>query len=203
MSAWLNGDTDPMQGKLQIRIHGRGGQGVVTSAEVLSIAAFHQGVEAQAFPSFGSERMGAPVMAFCKMSDSVIRSREPVSEPDVLIIQDPTLLHQVELFTGFDPEKGTLIVNAAESAESLGLAEMAEKLGKKRFTCLNASRIGQETLGRPMPNAALLGAFAALTGSLGVESISKAFLERFPGPVGEMNGKAAQAGFEAASGRSG
>ena len=85
---------------MQIRIHGRGGQGVVSAAEMLSIAAFLEGRYAQAFPSFGSERMGAPVMAFCRISDQPIRLREPVAQPDALIIQDPTLLHQSGLFDG-------------------------------------------------------------------------------------------------------
>ena len=78
---------------LQIRFHGRGGQGVVTAAELLSIAAFAQGHHAQAFPSFGSERTGAPVVAFCRIDDRDIRLREPIVAPDVLIVQDPTLLH--------------------------------------------------------------------------------------------------------------
>ena len=84
----------------QVRIHGRGGQGVVSGAEMLSVAAFLEGRYAQAFPSFGSERMGAPVMAFCRIDDKEIRLREPVLEPDALIVQDATLLHQVDLFSG-------------------------------------------------------------------------------------------------------
>ena len=84
----------------QVRIHGRGGQGVVTAAEMLSIAAFDEGRHAQAFPSFGSERTGAPVVAFCRIDDTEIRAREPISEPDALIVQDPTLLHQVDVFGG-------------------------------------------------------------------------------------------------------
>ena len=89
----------------QVRIHGRGGQGVVSAAEMLSIAAFGEGRYAQAFPSFGSERMGAPVMAFCRIDDKEIRLREPVMQPDALIIQDPTLLHQVDLFSGLSPDR--------------------------------------------------------------------------------------------------
>ena len=84
----------------QVRIHGRGGQGVVTAAEMLSVAAFEDGEHAQAFPTFGSERTGAPVVSFCRIDDQPIRVREPISEPDALIIQDPTLLHQVEVFSG-------------------------------------------------------------------------------------------------------
>ena len=84
----------------EVRIHGRGGQGVVTAAEMLSLAAFIEGRYAQAFPSFGSERMGAPVVSFCRIDDHEIRVREPVMEPDAVIIQDPTLLHQVDVFGG-------------------------------------------------------------------------------------------------------
>ncbi len=84
----------------QVRIHGRGGQGVVTAAEILSVAAFLEGKNAQAFPTFGSERMGAPVTAFCRIDDKPIRLREPVVAPDALIIQDATLLHRVPLFDG-------------------------------------------------------------------------------------------------------
>jgi pyruvate ferredoxin oxidoreductase gamma subunit len=84
----------------QVRFHGRGGQGVVTAAELLASAAFTEGRHAQAFPSFGSERMGAPVMSFCRIDDKPIRTHEPVAEPDALIIQDPALLHQADVFAG-------------------------------------------------------------------------------------------------------
>ena len=96
----------------QVRIHGRGGQGVVTAAEMLSVAAFEEGRHAQAFPSFGSERTGAPVVAFCRMDDREIRLREPIMAPDALIIQDPTLLHQVDVFAGIKPD-GYLLINTS------------------------------------------------------------------------------------------
>ena len=106
----------------QVRIHGRGGQGVVSAAEMLSIAAFDEGRYAQAFPSFGSERMGAPVMAFCRIDDREIRLREPVMEPDALIIQDPTLLHQVDLFSGVSP-RGFILINSTRSFDELGIGD--------------------------------------------------------------------------------
>src|SRR5215472_5215010 len=84
----------------EVRFHGRGGQGVVTAAELLSVAAFYDGAHAQAFPSFGSERTGAPVVAFCRIDERPIRSREPVLTPDAIVIQDATLLHQVDVFGG-------------------------------------------------------------------------------------------------------
>src|SRR4051812_50208963 len=112
---------------LQIRIHGRGGQGVVTAAEMLSIAAFEQGRHAQAFPSFGSERTGAPVVSFCRIDDREIRLREPIVSPDALIVQDPTLLHQVDVFGGVKPGAAVLI-NTGRPLARLGLAELARTL---------------------------------------------------------------------------
>src|SRR3954452_4237889 len=103
----------------QIRIHGRGGQGVVSGAEMLSSAAFDEGRHAQAFPRFGSERMGAPVMAFCRIDDKEIRLREPVMQPDALIIQDPTWLHQVNLFDVL-ASTGYILINSTRSFEDLG-----------------------------------------------------------------------------------
>src|SRR5665648_586925 len=98
----------------QIRIHGRGGQGAVTAAEMLSLAAFAEGRHAQAFPSFGSERTGAPVVAFARISDKEIRNREPIMAPDALIIQDPTLLFQVDVFSGLKPE-GYILINSSRT----------------------------------------------------------------------------------------
>ena len=111
----------------QVRIHGRGGQGVVTAAEMLSIAAFEDGKHAQAFPTFGSERTGAPVTSFCRIDDQPIRVREPVSAPDALIIQDPTLLHQVEVFSGLT-EDGYVLINTSRSFDELGLGDFVKGL---------------------------------------------------------------------------
>ena len=112
----------------EVRIHGRGGQGVVTAAELLSVAAFDEGRHAQAFPSFGSERTGAPVVSFCRIGDTPIRTREPVAEPDALIVQDPTLLHQVDLFSGPAARDGYVLINSSRSFDELGLGELAERL---------------------------------------------------------------------------
>ena len=119
----------------QVRIHGRGGQGVVSGAELLSVAGFVEGRYAQAFPSFGSERMGAPVMAFCRLDDKEIRLREPVLEPDALIIQDCTLLHQVDLFSGL-PKGGVILLNSRRSIEELGLAGLARGVQQYRLCCI-------------------------------------------------------------------
>jgi pyruvate ferredoxin oxidoreductase gamma subunit len=174
----------------KVRIHGRGGQGVVTAAELLSAAAFLDGSHAQAFPSFGSERTGAPVVSFCRIADGPIRSHEPISRPDAVVVQDPTLLHQVDVFAGLEPD-GLVLINSARGAGELGLAELTERLPDVRVRTIPASEIAREHLGRPMPGAPLLGALAALTGLVSAGSLAAAIRERFPGALGESNAAAA------------
>jgi pyruvate ferredoxin oxidoreductase gamma subunit len=178
-----------------VRIHGRGGQGAVTAAEMLSVAAFNEGRHAQAFPTFGSERTGAPVVSFCRIDDRAIRVREPITHPDAVLVQDPTLLHQVDLFAGLGPE-GFLLVNTSKTLEELGLAELAGTLDVRRVATVPATELARELLGRPLPNAALLGGFAALTRQVGLEAVIDAIRERFAGAVGEGNAKAAEAAYQ-------
>jgi len=179
----------------QVRFHGRGGQGVVTAAELLAEAAFREGRHAQAFPSFGSERMGAPVMSFCRIDDKPIRTREPVTEPDALIIQDPTLLHQADLFAGLSRE-GYLLVNSTKSFDELGLDEFVRDFRPERLQEVPASELALTHLGRPLPGAPLLAGFAALTRMVGLDSVLAAIDDRFSGPVAEGNVKAARAAFD-------
>jgi pyruvate ferredoxin oxidoreductase gamma subunit len=179
----------------QVRIHGRGGQGVVTAAEMLSIAAFMEGRHAQAFPSFGSERTGAPVVAFCRIDDREIRVREPISEPDALIIQDPTLLHQVEVFSGLGRD-GFVLINSSRSFDELGLSELGERFRHERLLTVPATDLAREHLGRPIPNAVLIGGFAALSGLISLDSVAAAIREKFPGKLGDGNAAAATAAFE-------
>ncbi|MGZ5715407.1 MAG: 2-oxoacid:acceptor oxidoreductase family protein [Caldimonas sp.] len=180
---------------LQIRIHGRGGQGVVTAAELLSIAAFEQGRHAQAFPSFGSERTGAPVVAFCRIDDKEIRLREPILTPDVLIVQDPTLLHQVDVFQGLVAD-GYVLINTRRSFNELGLAEIATRFRHERLITVPATEIALKHLGRPLPNAVLLGGFAALSGLIRLDAVAHAIRAKFAGKVAEANVAAASEAFE-------
>jgi pyruvate ferredoxin oxidoreductase gamma subunit len=177
---------------LQVRFHGRGGQGVVTAAELLSLAAFREGRHAQAFPTFGSERTGAPVVAFCRIDDRPIRLREPIAEPDAVIVQDPTLVHQVDLFAGLAAD-GYLLVNTGRGLDELGLGELVDRLRPERVLTVPATEIAREHLGRPLPNAALLGAFSALSGVVSLESVDAAIAEKFPGETGRRNAAAAAA----------
>ena len=175
-----------------MRIHGRGGQGVVTAAELLSVAAFDEGRHAQAFPTFGSERTGAPVVSFCRIAEAPIRLREPITEPDALIVGDATLIHQVDLFAGIGPD-AYVLVNSARDLESLGISELGERIRRERLVTVPATAIARDQLGRPLPNAALLGAFAALTGVVSLEAVTGAIRARFHGEIGERNVAAAGA----------
>lgn len=181
-------------GLFEVRIHGRGGQGVVTAAELLSVAAFDGGRHAQAFPSFGSERTGAPVVSFCRFSDRPIRSREPVMTPDAVIVQDATLIHQVDLLAGLAPD-GYLLVNTSRPVTQLGLGDVVDDDRRGRVATCAATELALEHLGRPLPNAALLGGFAALTREVTLEAIERAIRERFEGVVADRNVAAAAAAY--------
>ncbi len=157
---------------------------------MLSIAAFDQGRHAQAFPSFGSERTGAPVVAFCRIDDSEIRLREPVMAPDVLIVQDPTLLHQVDVFQGLRPE-GYVLINSRHDFHALGLADIEQRYRRERLITVPASDIALRHLGRPLPNAVLLGGFAALSGLITLDAVAQAIREKFSGKVADGNVAAA------------
>jgi pyruvate ferredoxin oxidoreductase gamma subunit len=163
----------------QVRIHGRGGQGVVTAAELLSVAAFNDGRYAQAFPIFGSERTGAPVMSFCRIDEKPIRTREPVSRPDALVVQDPTLLAVLDLSAPL------VVVNTTGTVDAPG-----------RVITIAASTIAREHLGRPMPGAPLLAALCAASGIASLPALEKAIRERFPAAVAEGNVAAARAAWE-------
>ena len=179
----------------QVRIHGRGGQGVVTAAELLSVAAFREGRHAQAFPSFGSERTGAPVVAYCRIDDKEIRVREPILEPDALIIQDPTLLHQVDVFGGLVPD-GYVLINTTRSLDELGLSDFLGQFRRERICTVAATELALAHIGRPVPNAALLAGFAAVTGRISLDSVIAAIRERFPAKIADANVAAAQEAYD-------
>ncbi len=181
----------------EVRFHGRGGQGTVTAAELLSAAAFTEGMHAQAFPSFGSERTGAPVMSFCRIDDAPIRSREPVTRPDALVIQDPTLLHQVNVFEGAETDC-LLLINSARPAADLNIGEFTGGLRPGSVLTVPATELAMQHLGRPVPSAALLGGFAALTGLVRLDSVVAAIEARFASrpDVAAGNARAARAAFD-------
>ncbi len=176
--------------QFQVRFHGRGGQGVVTAAELLSVAAFYEGRYSQAFPTFGSERAGAPVAAFCRIAEREIRTRAPIIRPDAVVVGDPTLLHSGDLFAGIGRE-GYVLVNTSGDLTDLDLDRRLAGLRPERIVALGATELALQHLGRPVPNAVLLGGLAALCGVVGLASVERAIAERFPGPVGTANQRAA------------
>ncbi|MGB9838674.1 pyruvate synthase subunit PorC [Methanothermobacter sp.] len=170
---------------IEIRFHGRGGQGAVTAAEILAKAAFEDGKYSQAFPFFGVERRGAPVMAFTRIDDEPIRRRYQVYNPDYVIVLDEGLIDVVDVFSGLK-EDGVVVLNTASTFSS----ENAE------VHTIDATGIALENLGRPIVNTIMLGAFAGVTGLVSIDSLIKIIKETFPGKIGDKNAEAARIAYE-------
>jgi pyruvate ferredoxin oxidoreductase gamma subunit len=175
----------------QVCIHGRGGQGVVTASEMLARSGFSSGLQVQAIPSFGSERTGAPVVAYTRFSDSKILTREPIIKPDAVIVQDPTLLDTMNPFAGMEPDSWA-VVNTRESANQIREIQPEAPSAPGHLATVPADDIVREYLGRPIPSAALLGAFAALTGQITLEHVIDAINRIFKGKVASGNIKSAE-----------
>ena len=159
---------------LDVRWHGRGGLGAVTSAELIARAAISEGKYAQSFPSFGPERRGAPVLAFLRISDEFIRVRTAIYEPAVVVVLDPGLLHTVDVTSGLK-ENSKIIVNTRKSP-----AELKSEFGYKWLVAtVNATRIARETIGMPITNTAMIGALLKVTEAVGVDSVVEQLHERF------------------------
>jgi pyruvate ferredoxin oxidoreductase gamma subunit len=158
---------------------------------MLSVAAFDQGLHAQAFPSFGSERTGAPVVAFCRIDDAPIRAHDPIAEPDAVIVQDPTLLHMVPVLVGI-ATTGFVLVNSSSPFAELGVDDLVTGLQPSHLVTVPATDLSRQRLGRAMPNTALLGAFAALTGVVTLDAVQDAIRQRFTGDVAEANAEIAR-----------
>ncbi len=175
---------------IEIRFHGRGGQGAVTSAELTALAAIEQGKYAQAFPSFGPERRGAPVMAYVRVSDEPIRTREKIYEPDIVVVLDPTLLDIVNVGAGLK-DNGIVVLNTTKSAE-----EIRERIGiTAKLALVDASRIAMETMGIPITNTTLLGAMLKATDLLPLSALEGPLEERF-GRIAVKNIQASQRAYQ-------
>ncbi len=171
----------------EIRFHGRGGQGAVTAADLLAMAAFFDGKYSQAFPSFGTERRGAPVTAFARISDRFIRLRSQIYEPDYIVVQDPSLLEVIDVASGLK-STGKALINTEKS--SIRLNTQAE------VHTINATRIALDVLGVPIVNTAMIGAFAALTKEVSLDSVVRAVRRRFPEKLAEKNVRAVEVAYE-------
>ena len=165
---------------IEVRIHGRGGQGNVVAAYLLATAAFTEGWHAQAFPAFGAERRGAPVIAFARLNDKTIRRRCQVEAPDFLIIQDEALLHVPGITDGLKPD-GKILLNSIHDSE-----HFADQFDGNMVT-LPATQLANEHLGRPVPNTALLSAFLSLTSLLPQSALTHALEQRFTGDILDKN----------------
>lgn len=174
----------------EIRLHGRGGQGAVTSAELLARAAIARGKFAQAFPSFGPERRGAPVQAFVRVDEKRILKREKIYEPDIVMVLDPTLLDVVNVAEGLKPE-GIVVVNSPQSNQDL-----KEKFGWPNVGAVNATRIAVDILSVPITNTTMLGALLKASGILEPADMEEVILDRFGPKLGPKNFNAMSKAFE-------
>jgi pyruvate ferredoxin oxidoreductase gamma subunit len=172
----------------ELRIHGRGGQGSVTAAELIAVAAFEGGMYAQAFPAFGVERRGAPVQAFVRFDNQKIRLRSQIYEPDYIIVQDSTLIRDVNVFLGL--KSGGIAIINTEKALTYPFPE-----GVKVIT-IDATSIALRQLGVPITNTALLGAFAAASGEIKLAALEDAVRRRFKGDIAEKNIAAAKEAYQ-------
>jgi pyruvate ferredoxin oxidoreductase gamma subunit len=166
---------------IEIRFHGRGGQGAVTSAELLALAAIEEGKYAQAFPSFGPERRGAPVQAFCRIDDHPIKIRANIYEPDVVVVLDPTLLKVVNVASGLKPD-GVLVITSSDAPEKV---KESLKINNK-MGVVDAVKIAREVLGLPITNTTMLGSLLKISNAVKKESFLHPLKERF-GRIAEKN----------------
>jgi 2-oxoacid:acceptor oxidoreductase gamma subunit (pyruvate/2-ketoisovalerate family) len=165
---------------LEIRLHGRGGQGAVTAAELIAEANVVEGRYGQSFPLFGPERRGAPVMAFARLDDKPISIRGIIKNPDIVMVLDESLLHVVDVTSGLKLN-GLAIVAGRDSNR------IREKLNVKKIAVLDAQKIALEIVGTPITNTAIIGAFVKATKAVKLETVEKLVLKKFIGKIGEKN----------------
>ena len=178
---------------IEIRLHGRGGQGAVTASRILATAAYEEGQYSQAIPMYGTERRGAPLTAFVRIDNQRVRERMLVHEPDISIVLDPLIAKQQAVVDSLKTG-GIVLLNTALKPEEVKLG------GDFKVATVDATTIALETLGRPITNTAILGAFVKVTGALKLESIEKAIKKYFPGRLGDMNIAAVRRSYEAVKG---
>ncbi len=161
---------------LEIRIHGRGGQGAVTSAEMMAVAAIAKGKYAQAMPAFGAERRGAPVLAFTRIDDSPIGIRQEILEPDIVAVLDPTMLGSIPVAMGLKAG-GSLVLNTNKSAKEI--RKLMDLDDTTQLALVDATHIAREMIGRPITNTTMLGSLLKVTGVLDPEDLIEPLKERF------------------------
>ena len=170
---------------LEIRWHGRGGQGAWTAANLLAVAAMLGGKHVQSFPAFGPERSGAPMLAFTRISNEEIELHSMIYEPDIVIVLDPTLLSVVNVTEGLK-KGGTIVVNYEGEDEAL-LKELKVSKGEYRVVHTPATKLALDILGRPIMNTAMIGALLKAHPIVKMEFVEEAVRQRFPGKLAELN----------------
>jgi pyruvate ferredoxin oxidoreductase gamma subunit len=173
----------------EIRIHARAGQGAITTATILGYAYFLEGKYPYAFPNFGAARMGAPMNAYVRVDERPVRLRSQIYEPDYLLIVDPTLMRGYNCFAGLR-DNGVAIINGEDC---VGVPKL--KATQKVFN-VPANDIAMKTIGRPLGNTALIGAFCAATGEITLDMLSETIKKRFSGKSADANIEAAKQGYE-------
>jgi pyruvate ferredoxin oxidoreductase gamma subunit len=174
---------------IEIRIHGRGGQGAVTTSQLLSIAAFDDGKQSQGFPAFGVERRGAPSNAFVRIDDKPINVRSQIYEPDVVIVLDASLFNAIKVTEGLK-NKGMIVINSSKKPEEF-------KLDSFKVFTFDATHLAMEVFGKPIVNTIMVGAYAALSGQISLDGLLKACDQRFEGDLAETNKAALKKAYEA------
>lgn len=175
---------------IELRFHGRGGQGGVTSSELTALAAIEDGKHAQAFPSFGPERRGAPIVAFVRVHDEPLRTREKIYYPDIVVVLDPTLMDIVDVAAGIEDD-GLLVLNTRMSP-----AEVRRKLGvETRVAVVDATRIAMDIMHIPITNTTMLGALIKASGLFSLDALKGPIQKRF-GPIAEPNFNACKRAYE-------
>jgi 2-oxoacid:acceptor oxidoreductase gamma subunit (pyruvate/2-ketoisovalerate family) len=174
----------------EIRIHGRGGQGAATAGEVLALAAFYEGKYAQSFPYFGPERRGAPVVTFTRIDDMPIRVRTEIHHPSCVVVLDPKLVRTVNVVEGL-MEGGIVVLNSVMKPSEITIQGKPSKIA-----AVDATSIALKTIGNPITNMAMLGAFSAATGWVGIKAVREAITNRFSKDAAEKNVKAAEMAYE-------
>jgi len=178
---------------IEVRFHGRGGQGAVTAADLLAVAGFKEGYYTLSFPMFGAEKRGTPVVSFLRMSDEPIVARDEVYNPDYVVVLDPTVMESVNVVAGIK-KGGMLIANHPKSSEDLKEQVRAEELGIKVAT-INATKMAIEVLGRPITNTAMVGAFGGATRLIALETLLEVVREWFEGDLAEKNAKLVEGAY--------
>ncbi|HUV34114.1 MAG TPA: pyruvate ferredoxin oxidoreductase subunit gamma, partial [Candidatus Desulfaltia sp.] len=177
---------------MEVRFHGRGGQGAVTGVRILATALYYEGKFTQGIPMYGTERRGAPVVSFLRVGDSRINERDLVHEPDMVVVLDPLLGRTVPVTDGLK-KGGLVLINHPKSGTETGLG------GKFRVATVDATKVAMEEIGRPITNTAILGAFAKVTGIVSLESIEQAIKEQWSGRIADMNIRAVRKAYDQAS----